>query len=35
MLGKVWFDSVASDASGLDNIDLMSNDLIFPLELKI
>ena len=32
MLGKVWFDRVASDASGLDNIDLMSNDLIFPLE---
>ena len=35
MFGKVWFGIVASDASGLDNIDLMSNDLIFPLELEI
>ena len=32
MFGKIWFGRVASDASGFDNIDLMSNDLIFPLE---
>jgi hypothetical protein len=32
VFGKVWFGRVTSDVSGLDNIDLMSNDLIFPLE---